>query len=99
MDRAVLLPLISRVAGMRRAIAVSALASLCIELAQLLCYMIFNNGRSCDINDILANTLGGLIGYVLVRAALNRPSPGSFLRGIALPRSAAHAGQITAVAA
>ncbi|MFF0108185.1 VanZ family protein [Streptomyces hirsutus] len=85
-----LLPLISRVSGALRATAVSLLASLSIELAQLLSYVLFNNGRACDVNDLLANALGGLIGWLLVGAALNRPSPAAFLRAIALPGSAAH---------
>ncbi|OAH11762.1 VanZ family protein [Streptomyces jeddahensis] len=92
----VLLPLISQVNRVRRATAVSALVSLCIEVTQLLCYVIFNNGRSCDINDVLANTLGGMIGYAVVRATLNRRASGSFLRAIALPGSSAHA-QVTSV--
>ncbi|MFC9916182.1 VanZ family protein [Streptomyces sp. NPDC127197] len=94
----VLLPLISQVNRVRRATAVSALVSLCIEATQLLCYVLFNNGRSCDINDVLVNTLGGMIGYVVVRAMLNRHASGSFLRAIALPGSSANA-QVTSVPA
>ncbi|MEF9907961.1 VanZ family protein [Streptomyces sp. P9-A2] len=92
-----LLPLISRVSGVLRATAVSLLASLSIELAQLLSYVLFNNGRACDVNDLLANALGGLIGWLLVRAALGRPSPAALLRDIALPGSAAYVRR-TAVA-
>ncbi|MFI9546707.1 VanZ family protein [Streptomyces sp. NPDC052016] len=92
----VLLPLISQVNRVRRAAAVSALASLCVEATQLLCYVIFNNGRSCDINDVLANELGGMIGYAVVRATLNGRACGSLLRAIALPGSSAHA-QVTSV--
>ncbi|MEV0302372.1 VanZ family protein [Streptomyces prasinus] len=96
-----LLPLISRVSGVRRATAVSLLASLCVELAQLLSYVVFNNGRACDVNDLLANALGGLIGCLLVRAALGRPSPAALLRAVALPGSAAHdrRAAVTAVTA
>lgn len=58
----------------------------------------FNHGRACDSNDILVNTLGGVIGYVLVRTALTLPAPAAFLRNIALPGSGAR-GQVAAVAA
>ncbi|MEV6179411.1 VanZ family protein [Streptomyces sp. NPDC052015] len=92
----VLLPLISQVNRVRRAAAVSALASLCVEATQLLCYVIFNNGRSCDINDVLANELGGMIGYAVVHATLNGRASGSLLRAIALPGSSARA-QVTSV--
>ncbi|MFF5471869.1 VanZ family protein [Streptomyces achromogenes] len=83
-----LLPLLTRVDGAARAVAVSAPASLGIECAQLLSYVLFRNGRSVDVNDLLANTLGGLAGYLLVRLALGRPSVRELLRGYALPRSA-----------
>ncbi|MFF8997148.1 VanZ family protein [Streptomyces achromogenes] len=83
-----LLPLLTRVDGAARAVAVSALASLGIESAQLLSYVLFHNGRSVDVNDLLANTLGGLTGYLLVRLALGRPSVRELLRGYALSRSA-----------
>jgi glycopeptide antibiotics resistance protein len=85
-----LLPLMSQVNTVRRATAASALLSLCIEATQLLCYVIFNNGRSFDVNDVLVNTLGGMIGYIMVRATLNRHAFGSFLRAVALPGSAAN---------
>lgn len=41
--------------------------SLCIELTQLFMYIIFNSARSVDVNDLVANTLGGVIGYVFVK--------------------------------
>lgn len=94
----ILLPLTSRVSGALRATGVSALASLSIELTQLLCYVTLNNGRAYDINDILVNTLGGVIGYALVHTALRLPSSAAFLQGIALPGSATR-GRIPVVAA
>jgi glycopeptide antibiotics resistance protein len=75
--------------------ALSALASLSIEAAQLSSYLAFNNGRSTDVNDVIANTLGGVIGFVLVRLALRNASLRATLHGMALPHSAvgAPAGQ------
>ncbi|MFF9019314.1 VanZ family protein [Streptomyces eurythermus] len=84
----VLLPLLTRVNSTARAIGVSASASLGIETAQLLSYVLFHNGRAVDVNDLLANTLGGLFGYLLVRLALGMPSVRELLHGYALPRSA-----------
>lgn len=93
-----LLPLLTRVSGTARAAGVSALASLCIEATQLLSYVLFHNGRSVDVNDLLANTLGGLIGYLLVRLALTRPPYRESLRRFALPRSAASRPAVAATA-
>ncbi|MEV5150276.1 VanZ family protein [Streptomyces sp. NPDC052727] len=93
-----LLPLLTRVNSTARAVGVSALASLCIELTQLLSYVLFHNGRAVDVNDLLANTLGGLFGYVLVRFALGRPSARELLRAFALPGSTAGRPVVTTVA-
>ncbi|GAA2991158.1 VanZ family protein [Streptomyces fulvorobeus] len=88
-----LLPLISsRATSAGRVTALTALASAVIESAQMLSYILFNNGRSVDINDMIANTLGGLIGWVLLRAALRTGALGSALRGAALPGSAVALG-------
>lgn len=84
-----LLPLISsRAASAGRVTGLTALASAAIESAQILSYILFNNGRSVDINDVIANTLGGLIGWALLRAALRTEALGGALRGAALPGSA-----------
>ncbi|MFJ4153031.1 VanZ family protein [Streptomyces galbus] len=84
-----LLPLVSRRAtSLWRAIGLSALASLCIEATQMLSYIVFNNGRSVDINDLLANTLGGLIGYALISLVLKSAGLRGPLLAAALPGSA-----------
>ncbi|MCK8433562.1 VanZ family protein [Streptomyces sp. D2-8] len=64
-----LLPLLSHRLTSRRTVAVCALASLGIELAQLLQYIALAHGRAVDINDLIANTLGGLLGYAALRTA------------------------------
>ncbi len=85
-----LLPLMSRRAtSASRAAWMTAAVSLAIEAAQLLSYIVLNNGRSVDVNDLLANTLGGLVGYALVTLALRAPSLRGPLLAAALPRSAA----------
>ncbi|MEU6973072.1 VanZ family protein [Kitasatospora aureofaciens] len=94
----VMLPLLTRVSSTVRAVGVSALASLCIESTQLLSYVLFNNGRAVDINDLLANTLGGLFGYLLMCLILGRPSARELLRRLALPGSAAGRPVVAAAA-
>ncbi|MFD3735085.1 VanZ family protein [Streptomyces sp. NPDC058632] len=90
-----LLPLISsRATSAGRVTALTALASAAIESAQMLSYILFNNGRSVDINDVIANTLGGLIGWALLRAALRTEALGGSLRGAALPGSAVALGTV-----
>ncbi|MFC8422767.1 VanZ family protein [Streptomyces sp. NPDC057236] len=85
-----LLPLLFRNAtSASRAALMAAAASLSVEAAQLLSYIVLNNGRSVDVNDLLANTLGGLAGYALVTLALRAPALRGTLLASALPRSAA----------
>ncbi|MCE7082405.1 VanZ family protein [Streptomyces sp. ST2-7A] len=85
----VLLPLLSRRArSVGRATLLCALTSLTIETAQCLSYIMFNNGRSVDVNDLLANTLGGLLGHLTLRGALRVSFIADTLRTLALPGSA-----------
>lgn len=64
-----LLPLLLSGIGRGRTVVLCALVSLGIEVVQLLQYIAFGNGRSVDVNDLIANTLGGLLGYAVLRAA------------------------------
>lgn len=41
--------------------------SLLIEVLQLLLYITLNSGRSVDINDLIANTSGGIIGFYIMK--------------------------------
>ncbi|MGY1455353.1 VanZ family protein [Streptomyces sp. SS8] len=84
-----LVPLISRQgSSLKRVAARAALLSASIELAQCLMYVLFNNGRSVDVNDFIANTLGGAVGYLIIRTVLRSTAAGE-LRAFALPGSAA----------
>ncbi|MCX5400490.1 VanZ family protein [Streptomyces sp. NBC_00102] len=85
-----LLPLVSgRAASPKHTALMTAVAGLAVEAAQLLSYIALNNGRSVDINDILASTLGGYIGFVLLPLALRSPALRGSLVTAALPGSAA----------
>ncbi|GAB2852510.1 hypothetical protein GCM10022221_59920 [Actinocorallia aurea] len=65
-----LLPLfLTRPLSAGRAAAFGCAVSLGIEATQLLSYLAFNSGRSVDVNDLLANTLGAVLGLVAFRLA------------------------------
>ncbi|MFZ4272305.1 VanZ family protein [Streptomyces arboris] len=64
-----LLPLLLPRLDRGRTVLTCALVSLGIEVVQLLQYIAFAHGRAVDINDLIANTLGGLLGYATLRAA------------------------------
>ncbi|MEW2066486.1 VanZ family protein [Streptomyces sp. NPDC007346] len=64
-----LLPLLLPRLGRGRTVLACALISLGIEVVQLFQYVVFANGRAVDVNDLIANTLGGLLGYAILRAA------------------------------
>ncbi|WP_240135955.1 VanZ family protein [Streptomyces sp. MUM 178J] len=75
-----LLPLLSRrynTCG--RTVVTCALISLGIELTQLLQYIAFTTGRAVDVNDLIANTAGGLAGYAVLRAAQRADATGAAL--------------------
>ncbi|WP_128818142.1 VanZ family protein [Streptomyces sp. S063] len=64
-----ILPLLLPRLDRSRTVLVSALISLGIEAVQLIQYIVFANGRAVDVNDLIANTIGGLLGYAALRAA------------------------------
>ncbi|MFJ8108977.1 VanZ family protein [Streptomyces sp. NPDC096132] len=84
-----LLPLMSaRVGSKGRATAVTAAVSLSIELTQLLMYVVCNNARLTDTTDLLVNTLGGFLGFVVLHRAARIPALARLLHTFALPGSA-----------
>ncbi|MEU4218820.1 VanZ family protein [Actinoplanes sp. NPDC026623] len=70
----VLLPLLwPRLDGVRRLAACAATASLAIELTQFVLGMTLGSRRTVDVNDLIANTGGALLGLLILRLAV--PSP------------------------
>ncbi|WEH40287.1 VanZ family protein [Streptomyces sp. NBC_01218] len=80
-----LLPLFTRCDRARRVALLSALTSLAIECVQLAQYLVFSSGRSVDVNDLVANTLGGLLGFAVLRLALRGERTRGLLRSWARP--------------
>ncbi len=67
----VLVPLLWRAAdGVRRLAAVAACASLTIELTQLVIGLTVGSRRTVDVNDLIANTAGALLGLLVLRLAV-----------------------------
>ncbi|MFI8007056.1 VanZ family protein [Streptomyces sp. NPDC086010] len=84
----VALPLVSkRVTTWRRALLAGAVFSLMIETSQVLGCVLFNNYRGADINDVLVNSLGCVLGYVTIRAAVTLRPLGNLADHYALPES------------
>jgi glycopeptide antibiotics resistance protein len=67
----VLAPLLWRAAdSVRRLALVAALASAGIELTQFVLGVTLGSRRTVDINDLIANTAGALLGLLILRLAL-----------------------------
>ena len=67
----VLAPLLWRAAdSVRRLALVAAVASAGIELTQFVLGVTLGSRRTVDINDLIANTAGALLGLLILRLAL-----------------------------
>jgi glycopeptide antibiotics resistance protein len=49
-------------------------ASACIELTQFALWVTLGSERTVDINDLIANTAGGVLGLLLLRAVVPEPA-------------------------
>jgi glycopeptide antibiotics resistance protein len=69
----VLVPLLWPAArSLRRIAAVSFAASAAVETLQLVWWLTLGSLRTVDVNDLIANTAGGVAGVFLLRAVLRR---------------------------
>ncbi len=50
-----------------KTVAATFLLSLTIELIQLIMTVFLLHYRSCDVTDLITNTIGGLLGYILYK--------------------------------
>ncbi|MFC4101461.1 VanZ family protein [Paenibacillus xanthanilyticus] len=79
------LPLLrSSYKNMRQTVYAAFYASLALELIQLTIRIAVGNGRMTDINDLIANTLGGMLGFTLYRLLVGSKPIERLLRGIRL---------------
>jgi VanZ like family len=83
----VLLPLVwPRTGTFGRIAAWSLAASTAIELTQLVLWVTLGNYRTVDVNDLIANTAGGLLGLAVLRFTTSAARPGRSPRASS-PRS------------
>jgi glycopeptide antibiotics resistance protein len=68
--------------NVRKTLLYSFLFSLGIEIIQLLSYYVGNIGRSFDIDDIILNTFGAWIGYMIYKKIVLKLINKQFLNGI-----------------
>jgi hypothetical protein len=68
-----LVPLVLRVKSPRRVLLYAFLTSFAMEVLQFVNARTVHGGHVADINDLWANTVGALVGYGVLRAALLLP--------------------------
>ncbi|MCH1627169.1 VanZ family protein [Ferdinandcohnia quinoae] len=79
------LPLLSnRYNSVKKAASMGLSISLSFEVIQLLIKIILGNGRSTDINDLIANTLGAVIGFLIIRKISKNSLAQNFLHTLRL---------------
>jgi VanZ like family len=70
----VLLPLVARISSLPRVLLCGFLVSLTMETLQFVNAVTVHGGHASDVNDLLANTLGAPIGWLVFRLALRVPA-------------------------
>jgi glycopeptide antibiotics resistance protein len=68
-----LLPLVARVATAGRALLIGCVLSVGIEATQFVTDLTISSGRVADIDDVISNSVGALLGYGLYRLAVSVP--------------------------
>ena len=63
----VLLPLVWPVRRLRRLIGLALAFSASVEVVQFLTNVLLSSGRTADVNDLAANTLGAVAGFLMLR--------------------------------
>ena len=75
------------VASVRKAASTGLIFSFLIEMLQLLIRITLGNGRSTDVNDLIANMLGSVIGFLILKWFANKAIGQRLLIPWKLPRS------------
>lgn len=81
----VMLPLMLRSPSAWRVVTAGFLVSLGIELVQLLADVTVSTGRIADVDDLLGNTAGVVIGYVLFRIVMWLPGADRVVAAVRWP--------------
>ncbi|MEW1834924.1 VanZ family protein [Microbacterium sp. NPDC079995] len=76
----VLIPLLLRRSSWVKVVLTAVSVSLGIELAQLAAQAFFAGGHIADVNDLMWNTVGGVVGYAVYLLALRIPGLSSLVR-------------------
>ncbi|MBO3665017.1 VanZ family protein [Microbacterium stercoris] len=80
-----LLPLVTRIRSYGRIVGAAALVSLGIEVVQLVLGVTISTGRIFEVDDLLANTLGGAIGALVYAVARRVPPLRRVIRAAEIP--------------
>jgi hypothetical protein len=73
-----LLPLLIRVRGVGQVALVGLALSAAVEVTQFLSDVLVSSGRTGDVNDLPANTLGAVLGYLAYRSLTRIPVVAEF---------------------
>jgi glycopeptide antibiotics resistance protein len=88
--------LVARVRSVRTVALIAAVTSGCIEVVQFALDVGLDAGRTADVNDLIANTLGAVLGFWAISAAAHTSPLAGVLETLALPNTAwAPVGQPT----
>ena len=74
-----LLPLATRIRGVAHLVLLAFGFSTVIEIVQYLSNVLLSSGRTGDVNDLIANTIGALFGYIAYRALSRSPRIARFI--------------------
>ena len=69
-----LLPFFVRVRGVRQVALIGLAASATVEVTQFLSDVLVSSGRTGDVNDLPANTLGAVLGFLAYRTLTRVPA-------------------------
>lgn len=81
------LPIVLRATSARRVLLLGFLVSLTMEVLQLANAITVHGGHVADVNDLLANTVGALVGYGAFRAVQFVPVVGRWAAAATWPPS------------
>jgi len=75
----IFLPLMTSIRGGKRVALLALCFSAGIETVQYVTDILLSSGRTADVNDLIANTLGALLGYLIYQALERIPRVASLV--------------------